>query len=114
MVTDDPVSSTQGVAPLEEIVMLPAPLLILIPVPAAKVAAAGVALVDPIITWPLVIVLDKTGTPAFVVTSTALSAVARPVTAFADELKSNWFIVLVAGHVVVDHAGAPVAPDWSI
>ena len=64
-------------------VIVPAPGVIVTFAPAVKLAATGVAPVDPIMTWPFVIVDDQAGTPVELVTNTALLAVANPVTVFA-------------------------------
>ena len=62
--------------------------------PAVNVAAVGVAPVDPIISWPLVIVEEKEGAPEEFVTSAALFAVANPVILLAvTEYKSSFIFV---------------------
>ena len=66
--------------PVSPIVMELEPLVIETPVPAVKVAAAGAPEVDPMINWPSVASAVAAGTPVAPVVSTALLAVASPVT----------------------------------
>jgi hypothetical protein len=56
-------------------------------------------------------VVDKLGTPPLLVTTTALSAVAKPITVFAALLKRSWLIAVVGGYVAVLHVGADEEPD---
>jgi hypothetical protein len=57
---------------------------IVIPVPAVNVAAAGDPAVEPIINWPSVANAVSAGIPVVPVVKTALLAVARPATVFAE------------------------------
>ncbi len=100
--------------PLAAMVIEPAPGVIVIPVPAVSEAITGVAPVEPMTSWPLVIEAENPGTPLASVRNTALLAVViSPMTDVAELYKIR-LTVVVAGHVVVDHAGVVLAPDCSI
>ncbi len=74
-----PVTSVQPIPePVPAIVIPPADSAILMPAPAVKVAGTGVAPVEPINTWPFVMLAVITGTPADVVTKVALLAPVTP------------------------------------
>lgn len=54
------------------------------------------------------------GTPPDEVISTPLFAVAKPPITLAELEYSNWFTVVVAGYVAVDHEGVVLEPDKMI
>jgi hypothetical protein len=68
--------------PDKAIEILLGPFVIATPTPAVKVAAEGTPAVDPMISCPSVASAVSAGTPVAFVVSTALLAVARPVTVF--------------------------------
>jgi hypothetical protein len=111
---EDDILVTALALPEAAIVILPAPLVTEIPVPAVIVANAGDAPVEPINNCPLVIEPVNAGTPEVLVNSVAeLAEVISPITEVA-ELYRIRLAVVVAGQVVVDQAGAPLAPDCNI
>ena len=66
--------------PVAEMVMLPAPGVMVTPLPAVNDAATGVAPVEPMMSCPLVMVEDQAGTPVELLTRAALFVtVVKPV-----------------------------------
>ncbi len=79
-------------------VMVPAPLVTVtwLVVPVSK-ARTGVAPVEPMTSWPLVMDPSKEGTPVELVTNTPLFAVAKPPMTLVEDEYNNWLTVVVAG-----------------